>query len=90
MVSPNSSVFAGIFIHYIEQTHVLNQRNNKCDQKITYFYRYVNEIALLYNGSNKQIQQLHQYINKLNLKLKFTLETEQQYTLFRSHHHKNW
>ena len=69
MGSPISSTLAEIFIHYIEQTHILNQQNNKYAYKIIYWYRYVDDIILLYNGDNKQTKQLHP-------KLNFSLETE--------------
>ena len=75
MGSPISSIYAETFIHYIEQTHILNQNNNKYANKIIYLYRYV-DILLLYNSNNRQTKQLHQYSNKLHPKLNFTLETE--------------
>ena len=34
MGSPISSIFAEVFIHYIEQTHILNEQNNKYTNKI--------------------------------------------------------
>ena len=76
MGSPISSILAEICIHYIEQTHILNEQNNKFANKILYWYRYDDDILLLYNGSSRQTKQLHQYINKLHEKLNFTLETE--------------
>ena len=69
MGSPISSILAEIFIHDIEQTHILNEQNNKYANKIIYWYRYVDDILLLYNGNTKQ---LHQFINKLNRKFNFT------------------
>ena len=41
MDSMISSILAEIFIHYIEQTHILNEQNNKYAHKIIYWYRYV-------------------------------------------------
>jgi Reverse transcriptase (RNA-dependent DNA polymerase). len=76
MGSPISRLLAEIFIHYIELTHILNELNNKYANKILYWYRYVDDILLLYNGNNRQTEQLHQYINTLRQKLNFTLETE--------------
>ena len=37
--SPISSILAEIFIHYIEQIHILNEQNNKIANKILYWYR---------------------------------------------------
>ena len=76
MGSPISSILAEIFIHHIEQTHILNKQDNKYANKIIYWYRYVDDILLLYNRNSRQTKQLHQYINKLYQKLNFTLETE--------------
>ena len=50
--------------------------NNKQATKILYWHRYVDDILCLYNGNTRQITQLHNHINKLHPKLKFTLETE--------------
>ena len=76
MGSPISSTLAEIFIHFIEQTHILTEQNNNYANKILYWYRYVDDILLLYNGNSRQTKRLHQYINKLHQKLNFTLETE--------------
>ena len=59
MGSPISSILAEIFIHHIEQTHILNEENNKYANKILYWYRYVDDILLLFNGNSRQIKQLH-------------------------------
>jgi len=56
---PISSILAEIFIHHIEQTHILNKENNKYANKILYWYRYVDDILLLYNGNSRQTKQLH-------------------------------
>ena len=76
MGSSISSILAEIFIHRIEQTHIPNEQNNKYANKILYWYRYVDDILLLYNGNSRHTKQLHQHINKLHRKLNFTLETE--------------
>jgi len=76
MDSPILSILAEIFIHYIEQNHILKEQNNKQANKILYWYRYVHDILLLYNGSSRQTKLLHQHINKLHQTLNFTLETE--------------
>jgi hypothetical protein len=75
MGSPISSIPAEIFIHYIEQIHILDHVNNKYAHKISYKYRYVDDIILQYNGNNRQTKR-HQYINKLHSKLNLPLETE--------------
>ena len=77
MGSPIPCILAEIFIHNIEQTHILNPDNNKQATKILYWHRYVDDIMFIpYNGNTRQITQLHNHINKLHPKLKFTLETE--------------
>ena len=52
--SPISSILAEIFIHYIEQTLILNEENNKYANKIIYLYIYVDDILLLHNGNSRQ------------------------------------
>jgi hypothetical protein len=47
MGSMISRILAEISIHYIEQTHILNEQNNKYANKIIYWYRYVDDLLLL-------------------------------------------
>ena len=58
--------------------------------KILYWYRYVDDILLLYNGNSRQTKQLHQHIIKIHRKLNFTLETEVNSSMnfLGPHHHK--
>ena len=37
---PISSILAEMFIHYIEQTHILNEQNNKYANKIIYLSKH--------------------------------------------------
>jgi hypothetical protein len=75
MGSPISSILAEIFLQHIERTHILN--NNKYAHKIIYWYRYVDDIIVLYNGNKRQCCQLLTHINKIHPKLNFTAEYEQ-------------
>ena len=61
MGSPISCILAEIFIHNIEQTHILNPDNNKQATKILYWHRYVDDILCLYNGNTRQITQIHNH-----------------------------
>ena len=74
MGSPISGILTEIFIHNIEEKHILN--NNKYTNKIIYWYRYVDDILLLYKGNKRQIENFYKYINTIHPKLKFTLEIE--------------
>ena len=61
MGSPISGILAEIYIHNIEQNHIIN--NNKYTNKIIYWHRYVDDILLLFKGNTRQVENFHKYIN---------------------------
>ena len=75
MGSPISGILTEIFIHNMEQKHIIN--NNKYTNKIIYWHRYVDDILLLFNANTRQVENFHKYINTVRHKLKFILEIEQ-------------
>ena len=64
MGSPISGILAEIFIHNMEQNHIIN--NNKYTNKIIYWHRYVDDILLLFNGNTRQVENFHKYINTIH------------------------
>ncbi|MGP1933983.1 MAG: reverse transcriptase domain-containing protein, partial [Arsenophonus sp. NC-XBC3-MAG3] len=78
MGSSISSILADTFLHQMEQhTYhtIINTRKN------IYWHRYVNDIIILYNGNNRQLEQLHRHINKIHKNLTFTLDLESDHRI---------
>jgi hypothetical protein len=76
MGSPLSGTLANIYLNHIENEHILNNRN-KLANNIKYWHRYVDDILLLFTGTNRQLDQLLNYINNIHPNIKFTVEIEQ-------------
>lgn len=80
MGNPLSGTLAHIFISNKEHIHIINSIN-KHQTNIIYWNRYVDDILMLFNGTSRQLNHLHKYINNINPKLKFTLEIEENKTI---------
>lgn len=76
MGSPLSGVLADIYLNHIENEFIFSNKN-KLKDKIMFYHRYVDDTLLLFNGNVRQLEKLHNYLNTLAPKLKFTLEIEQ-------------
>lgn len=79
MGSPISGTMAEIFLQHIEQNKILN--HNKYTKKIIYWFRYVDDIIVLYNGNKRQCETFFKYINTVHQNLNFTAEYEDNNTL---------
>lgn len=75
MGSPLSSILAELFLNHIENKHLWSV-NNKHKNKIVFYYRYVDDTIVLFNGNNRQLTLLKNYLNSLHPNLQFTLEEE--------------
>lgn len=75
MGSPLSGTIANIYMSHIEEK--LLMKENKHSEKIVYWYRYVDDVLALVNGSSRQIDILLKHINSYHPQIKFTLEIEQ-------------
>jgi hypothetical protein len=75
MGSPLSGVLADVYLNHIENKFIFSDKN-KSRNKILFYHRYVDDTLLLFNGNARQLSSLHDYLNNLSPKLKFTLELE--------------
>lgn len=80
MGSPLSGTLANIYLNHFEKTHV-NSNSNKYKNNIIYWHRYVDDVLILFNGTNRQLENLHTYINSIHTKIQFTLEKEENKTI---------
>jgi len=75
MGNPLSGTLAEVFINHLEQNYIFHE-SNKLRHNITYWYRYVDDILMLFKGTQRQLMNLHNYINKIHGNLEFTIEVE--------------
>lgn len=76
MGSPLSEILADIYLNHIESEFIFSDKN-KVKDKILFYHRYVDDTLLLFNGNTRQLDKLHNHLNSISPKLKFTLEVEQ-------------
>ena len=74
MGSPLSPLMADIFMNNFE-TNLLNSEN-RLIKNIAYYFRYVDDILVLFTGNDRQLQMLLNHLNSLSPTIKFTLEQE--------------
>lgn len=75
MGSPLSGTIANIYLNNIENNLIINN-TNKHNNNIIYWYRYVDDVLLLFNGTDRQLANMHKYINNIHKNIKFTIEKE--------------
>lgn len=75
MGSPISGLLANIYIDYIENQYILNDKNPYF-KKLRIWKRYMDDIICIWDGESEDLIKLHDYINGLREKLKFTIEQE--------------
>jgi predicted GIY-YIG superfamily endonuclease len=76
MGSPLSGILAEIFLNDFENKFIWAEAN-RYKSKLIFFYRYVDDIVILYDGNPRQVTLFNNFINSIHPKLKFTLEFEQ-------------
>ena len=74
MGSPLSGLLADIYLNNFKNSFILT--NNKHKNNIIFYGRYVDDTFLIYKGTQRQIDNLHSYLNNINDKMRFTLESE--------------
>ncbi|XP_050298299.1 uncharacterized protein LOC126737438 [Anthonomus grandis grandis] len=74
MGSPLSPLLADTFMNHFESNNILN--NNPYLSNILYYYRYVDDCILLWNGNKQNLSDFLSFINNIHPKIKFTLEVE--------------
>jgi hypothetical protein len=80
MGSPLSGILAEIFLNHLENKNLWNDENRYKD-KIIFFYRYVDDIIILYDGNSRQVNIFNKFMNKIHPNMKFTLELEENNSL---------
>jgi len=75
MGSPLSCILAELFLNHIENKYVWSDKN-KYLKKIIFYFRYVDDIIVLFNSNSRQLTLLNKYLNSVHSNLKFTLEEE--------------
>jgi len=73
MGSPLSSILSELFLNHIENTKL---RSNRHSNRILFYFRYVDDTIVLFNGTSRQLNLLKNHLNSLHPKLQFTLEEE--------------
>ena len=75
MGSPLSGILADIYMNDFENKFLFNN-NNPFLKNIISYTRYVDDTAVIFNGTTRQIDSLLKYMNKCNKKINFTVEHE--------------
>ncbi len=70
--------FASLYCGFFEHQCVLNQLCNPCLPCITNWRRYIDDVFFIWKGSETELKEFHDFMNKNNYNLKFTMEYEEQ------------
>jgi hypothetical protein len=73
MGATTSAILSEIYIQSIENNTIYNILGN---HNIEGYFRYVEDILIIYNNVKSNIQEVLNDFNQINPKLKFTLEEE--------------
>jgi hypothetical protein len=73
MGAPSSGLISEIFLQHMEQTHMTHVADK---HKIIEYFRYVDDILLIYDSNHTDIQEILTDFNTIHPNLKFTAETE--------------
>ena len=73
MGAPSSSILSEIYLQFLQNTHIYNTLPQ---HQITGYFRYVDDILIVYNNSNTDIHKVLDQFNSISPTLTFTIETE--------------
>jgi len=79
MRAPSSGLIAKIFLQHTEHSHLTQHLTQK--HKIINYCRYVDDILIIFDNNHSNILEIINDFNSLHPKLRFTAETEEDYTL---------
>jgi len=71
MEAPTSSILSELYLQYLENSKIFNLL---LDHNVEGYFRYVDDMFIVYNESKTSIDNLLDPFNNLTPKLKFTLE----------------
>lgn len=66
--------YANLFLGYWEDTFVYNQRNNVFLDKVMFYCRFIDDIYLIWSGSESELLDFHKYLNSTNENIKLSIE----------------
>jgi hypothetical protein len=73
MGAPSSAILSAIYLQYLEHTKIIKTLTQ---HGVIGYFRYVNDILIVYDENSTDIQELHRSFNNLAPTIKFALETE--------------
>lgn len=76
MGSPLSPILADIFMHNFETSFIVN--NPIFKNFLIYYYRYVDDILILWSGNLQDLHEFASHLNTLHSTIKFTIELENE------------
>lgn len=76
MGSPLSGLLADIYMHNMESKKIINEINPFYN-KIKYWFRYVDDIICLFEGTEEESKRLLNYINSLSNTIQFSQEIQE-------------
>lgn len=81
MGSPLSCILAEIFLNNLENMFLWNEekmKTYKVINNIVFYFRYMDDTILLFNGCTRQLNILKNYWNEMHLNWQFTVEEKKQ------------
>lgn len=75
MGSPLSGIMVEISLNRNENEYIIDIKNN-FKRNIIYYYRYVDDILYLFDGSTRRITNFNKYLNNILSSHRFTKEIE--------------
>jgi uncharacterized coiled-coil protein SlyX len=90
MGAPISAILAEVFIQYMEHKYIYPVLRTR---KIVAYYRYVDDILIVYDRQKTNIEQTLEELNNMQPSIKFTIEKEQKKIIWTSQYNekmKDW
>ena len=78
MGAPSSGILSEIYIQNMEHTKIYNML---IQHNILGYFRYVDDILIVYNENATDILMVHKLLNQINPSIKFALETENNHSI---------
>ena len=69
-----SPSYAGLYMGKWERDFIFDSSKNTFYDKIIYWGRYIDDVFLLWAGSEDELQSFHQYLNETNKNIKLSLD----------------
>ena len=76
MGSPMAPNYAGLYVGFLEKTKILSTINNPFFDNIILWKRYIDDVFLLFRGTNEQLNDFFAFVNSCSDHLKFTMSCD--------------